>query len=465
MNKTWMAFLVAACLPASAEDESSIRFTNGDHLTGSPVAWDEKGVVWDSSLIERPVPFLKENILDITLPIQTPELKATDHEAIVTLTKGPYTKGGIVRGQLAEVTDDAVVIDTWYAGQLRFNRVMVDSVQIEPSDTVIYRGPNSLKDWKMTGPKDAWKYANFSFISSESGSIARDDLLADECSVAFDVEWKSDATSYKMVLFSDSADTGNPQSGYEFSMQRGGMVLRNVRTQSYLGSTHSSEVAQANRARIEIKASRLTGTIALFINDQFTDMWNDGELERSQLGNGLHFIASRQIPLRISRIRIAKWDGAIDEPLPARAGMRRMQFGFGEDGAPIAPAPKPEEKLDGQMKLANGDAIDGKVKSIQNGKVTIETSLGEVTLPVARLRTITLPPAEREVAIVRNNDVCAWMSDGGFIVFEFIKADEQTITGRSQNFGTATFRRDAFQKIEFNLYGIEPDALRDQYDW
>ena len=117
------------------------------------------------------------------------------------------------------------------------------------------------------------------------------------------------------------------------------------------------------------------------------------------------------------------------------------------------------------MKLANGDSIDGKVKSIEQGKVTVETPLGELTLPVARLRTIMLPAADKEESKAENADVRAWMADGGFLVFEFLSADKDTITGRSQTFGTATFRRDAFQKIEFNIHDWELDGLREESAW
>jgi hypothetical protein len=459
MIRTLIMVQSAACLATWAQDDSGIRFVNGDNLTGSPVSIHQDGLVWKSSLIEKPVPFLMEKVLDVTLPALTPELKATDHEAVVTLNKG-----GIVRGQLSGVTADTVVIDTWYAGRLHFKRAMVKSVAIEPSEMVLFRGPNSLKGWTVTPKPDAWRYTNFAFICKGGGSIARDDLLTDECSVAFDAEWNSDSASYKVVLFSNTKDNQNPNAGYEFSMQRGGMVLRNLQTQTFIGSAHSAEIAQSNRARIEIKASRRTGKIVFSINNRVMDMWTDADLPRSQLGNGLHFSTTRQVPLRISDIRIAEWDGMIDQAMPPRAGIRRIQMGFGEEEPP-ATQPDREENTEGRMKLANGDSLDGNVKSIQDGRVTIETSLGEVTLPVARLRTITLPEGGYDEAIARNGDVRAWLSDGSHIIFEFIGSEGDTITGKSQNFGTATFRRDAFQKIEFNIYNIALGEMRNPSDW
>lgn len=450
------------CLQAYAGGESFIRFNNGDRLTGVPESIDKEQVVWNSPLIERPVPFPIARILDLSMPSQAPAANAADHEAVVTLTK--EEKGGVIRGQLSDVTDDAVVIDTWFAGPMRFNRRMVKSVHIEPSSSLRYRGPNSIEGWTVNPKNDAWVYSNFSFLCKGSGSIARDDLLPDECSIAFDVEWNADSASYKVVVFSDSADTRDPQSGYEFSIQRGGMILRNLRTQSYMGNANSHEIFQSNRAHIEIKASRRTGKIAWYVNEKLVDMWTDNDVERGQLGKGLHFITLRAVPLRISKIRITDWNGNIDEPIPPRVGLRRIPMGIGPNDLP-KPEPDKDKEEDGRMKLANGDSIDGKVKSIQQGKVTVETPLGELTLPVARLRTIMLPAGDKEEAKAENRDVRAWMADGGFIVFEFLDADEDTITGKSQTFGTATFRRNAFQKIEFNIHDWELDSLRNEAAW
>jgi len=448
-----------ACLPLRAEDQAVVRFVNGDQLTGSPLVVDHQRVVWDSSLIERPIPFQRDMLLDISLPVQTPELAPTDHEAVVTLNKG-----GIIRGQLAQVTENVIVLDTWYAGRLEINRLMAANVQIEPSDVVIYRGPSSLKDWKITPRPDAWKYENFSFISSGGGSVSRGDLLTDQCAVSFDVEWNSDAASYKVVIFADDSEERGSASGYEFSMQRGGMVLRNLRTQSFIGTTQSTVMAQSHRARIGIKASRTTGKIAFYVNDRIVDMWTDPDIDRSRLGKILRFSAERRASLKISGIRIAEWSGIIDDPPPPRDANRPM-FGLGRLDSVQPAQPPPAKESEGRMKLANGDSLVGKVTTITDGKVTIDTTLGSVTLPVSRLRTISLPDTAKEEAIARNGDVRAWFADGSHIVFDFIGSDETTITGRSQNFGTATFRRDAFQKIEFNIYDFDLDTLRKDVDW
>ena len=48
------------------------------------------------------------------------------------------------------------------------------------------------------------------------------------------------------------------------------------------------------------------------------------------------------------------------------------------------------------MELANGDSLEGEVTSIQDGVITMKTPLGEVKLPVARLRTVALKKVDLE---------------------------------------------------------------------
>ena len=269
----------------------------------SPASLDQRIHPLGFPAHRTPRSFPCHKVLDVTLPSQPHAGHAADHEAVITLTK--KAKGGVIRGQLSEVTEDAVVINTWFAGPMRFNRSMVESVHIEPArQRALPRPQRNRRTGKSPHRRLPGHTQTPPSSAKGTGSIARDDLLSDECSVSFDAEWQSDATSFKVVLFSDSADTHEPKSGYEFSIQRGGMILRNLRTQTYIGNSNTQEIAQANRGRFEIKASRSTGKIAWYVNDKLIDVWTDNEVERGQFGKALHFITHRSAPLRISRIRI-----------------------------------------------------------------------------------------------------------------------------------------------------------------
>ena len=117
------------------------------------------------------------------------------------------------------------------------------------------------------------------------------------------------------------------------------------------------------------------------------------------------------------------------------------------------------------MELANGDSLDGEVVSITDGVITVKTPLGEVKVPVARLRTVALKKVDLERCKRRNGDIRAWFTDGSSIVFRLDGVGDGTLTGSSQNFGTATFKIAAFNRIEFNIYDPDLEDKRAPGEW
>jgi hypothetical protein len=451
-------FLSLLTLPATAAPLASVRFANNDALIGTAESITPGALVWNSPLLEKPASFHLDKVLELTLPASEPEQQAPDHEATITLTNGDT-----LRGQLASVTDEIVALDTWFAGRLEFRRVMVSGVKIEERAGFLYRGPTGIDGWIQAEESPPWSYSRSAFRSSATGGIARADLLTDECSISFDAAWKGDSIRMRVILFSDDASTDNPSSGYELSFQRGSIHLRNCKTQSFLGSTQSQALMENDKVRVEIRASMKNNRIALFINDRITEVWNDPDGQKNGKGSALHFISGSQLPLRISNIRIAPWDGAIERMPEPQFGMRA--FGMQGVRERATPAPAPEDKGGERMELANGDSMTGEVLSIQDGVIAIKSPLGEIDLPVSRLRTLALKPVEAERSIRRNGDVRAWFPDGSSIVFRLDDCGDGTLVGSSQNFGTATFQIAAFNRIEFNIYSSEHQALRGTDDW
>ena len=70
-----------------------------------------------------------------------------------------------------------------------------------------------------------------------------------------------------------------------------------------------------------------------------------------------------------------------------------------------------------------------------------------------------------EEAKLENGDIRATLTDGSRLVFRLDGVEENSIIGFSQNFGTARFRKDAFKRIEFNLYPKNGEAIRPSEDW
>lgn len=438
---------------------SIVRFSNEDQLAGSMESLSSEFLVWTSPALEKPVPFVLGSVVDLSLPAATPE-SAADHVAILTLTNGD-----IVRGQLASVSDETIALDTWYAGRISFNRLMVSDMKIEGATNFLYRGPTGLDGWTQStdSTPPAWSYARSAFLSHEPGGIAKDDLLPEECTVTFDVAWKSDSIQLKVILFSDQPSSENPDSGYELSFQRSSVYLRNCKTRSFLGSTHSQALREDEKVKIQIRASRKSGKVCLFINDRIIEVWTDPDIAKNRFGSCLHFVSAKSLPIRISGIGVTGWDGLVDQMPELRVGMNR-RFGFQEQ----RDIPEPEETettKENQMELANGDRLEGEVTSIEDGMISVKTPLGDFKAPIRRFRTVALKKVDLERCIRRNGDIRASLPDGSSFVFRLDGVDDDTLTGSSQNFGTATFKTAAFNRIEFNIYDLALDEKRGTDDW
>ena len=464
MKLTLVPLILGTALQiAAAADalESSIRFSNNDQLSGSLETLTTEQIVWKSPILVKPIPFLLKNVIDLTLPA-TLTASAAKHEASVTLTNGD-----LVHGQLASVSDESVELDTWFAGRLKFNRLMIRDVQISERPDFIYRGPTGLDGWKQSGEKPAWTYLNSSFRSTSVGSIARDVNLPDECSIAFDASWRG-SFSLKLVFFSDDLASDHPTSGYEMTIQTRSVYLRSCKTQKFLGHTPNAVMLQENeKARIEVRASRKTGKVCLFVDGQIIDVWTDPDFGTNEFGRGLHFISQNESPVQVSRIEVGAWDGEVDQVPDAqlRGGIR--QFGnqieqMDDEPEPVTPEKKPNTE---RMELRNGDSITGEVISIIDGTITVKTPFREVKLPIESLRSVALKPVDLERCKRENGDVRAWFPDGSSMVFRLEGVTDDSLIGYSQNFGTVNFKISAFNRIEFNIYDPELQEIRLANGW
>ena len=448
----------AASVCAEPAADAVVRFANDDRLEGRIESLSPESLTLSSPILENPASFHLDKVLEVGLEAVYRDVDA-DHEAVVTLTKGD-----VVRGQLAAVTDDVVSLDTWFAGRLDLKRGMVAGIRIEPRrDDLVYHGPESLDGWVASGKPGAWNYRRLAFVSTSEGGIARPDVLPDVCSVSFDIAWKAEALALKVFLLTDEPESDNPESGYEISIQRRSVYLRNCSKQRYLGSASSSGALRENtRARIELRASSKTGKVVMLVNDEVIESWDDPDVGEGRFGHTLHFVAPDPGPLRISNIRVAEWDGVASEPVPPQGFGNRMRM-RGLLDEPAEDNPQAED--DGRMKLANSDSIDGTVTSIADGVITLDTKLGEIEVPVSRFRTLALAPVEYDEAILRNGDVRAWFPDRTSMVFRLDGVNGDKITGSSQNFGTAEFDIRAFSRIEFEIHNPQYEDKRGDEDW
>lgn len=452
--------LLLACVPALACGQeqgapSVIRFANQDQLSGELESFAKDRLFWNSPIQTKPAAFWLKEVLDLTLPAETPIIKA-NHEATLDLARGDS-----VRGQIASVTDDSVELDTWFAGRMKFPRVMVRDVKITDRPELLFRGPSSMEGWTQSVEPEAWRFQSGAFRSVSAGSIGRDVELPDEFRISFDAAWR-DSFNLAVILFSDNVSSESPDNGYEISFRRRSVNLQRCGSHNFIGQAQAAELNEDEKARIEFRASARTKNICFYINGKLIEVWTDQAMEKESLGRGIQFISQDNGPIRISGIEVASWDGVLDETPRRNAFANR----FRELDFRNEPQKEEPEKADaGRMLLRNGDSIAGEVLSIWDGVITLKTSFDEVKLPVARFRSIALKEASLEEPKRENGDVRAWFMDGTSLVFRLEEMGNGRIRGYSQNFGTVDFDEKAFAKLEFNIYNQKLASLREESGW
>jgi len=441
-----LVFIVAGVIRVTAGD-AEIRFVNDDRLTGSLESMGVDRLMWNSPALQKATTFQISKVVELRLP-GDPASGSSACELVLDLSNGD-----VARGKLATVNERAVVLDTVFGGRMEFNRAMIAAARIEATNEMVYRGPTGMDGWRQSGEKEVWSYGRSAFRSIGIGGIGRDDLLPESCAVSFQIEWKGDSCGMKIFVFSVGAGDDEANEGYELIIQRGNYRLKKCSTQNFLGSGNASALTMANKARFEIRASRQTGLICLFINERLCEKWLDPDFKKDDFGNGLQFFSVNDQAQKITDIRVAKWDG-VEEGVPEGRGGIAMR----------ASAHAASTAKDG-MQLANGDFVAGELVAIDDGIVTVKSSLGEVKLPVDRLRTLALRALNSERAIRRSGDIRVFIKGGTRLVMRLEAVEQGRLIGLSQNFDRASIGIDAIERIEFNIYDPALELMRSSGEW
>ncbi|MEY3395712.1 MAG: hypothetical protein RL346_1948 [Verrucomicrobiota bacterium] len=454
--KAILLSIVLTVLSLGNQDSATVRFANGDELSGHALAIGKDRISWQSSLLVEPADLKLSHILDVRLPSRLPsdDTPQPSHEAVLEITNGD-----VVKGALVAMNDREIMLNTWYAGKLVFPRLNVKSIRIQRVMKVFYRGPDNLGTWKISGNPESWALDNERFVASGSrGGIARDFDLPDEYEISFQFDWRGMLRG-RMVFGSSDVHSIAPDTGYEMNFQSSMVNLRRLNDRNWLGTQSNLSAFRKNEsAKIDVRVSKKTGKVLLYVDDEPAGIWSDASLKDSK-GNGIHFISDMQMgnsqaahSIAVSNIVVREWDGYLDEKVAGELLMKeqRMQgfnLGMREPSEPVkAPLPK------GRMILANGDTIEGDVVGVDDEQIRLKTPFSEVSFPVYRLSSIPLESGEHETAKLENGDVRASLADGSKLVFRLDDVKDGKLLGFSQNFGHATFDQSAFKHIQFNLY-------------
>ena len=166
--------------------------------------------------------------------------------------------------------------------------------------------------------------------------------------------------------------------------------------------------------------------IGLLIDGGLVKDWIDSD-SFAGTGTAIRFVHQGQGAVKLSNIKVTEWDGQFDDPIS------------------ITP-----NKTQDIARLRNGDRVPGAVKSIHNGKMKVEAPGNTLDIPMSRVKQIEFagnnPPKKNSTNLVR-----AFFTNGGSLTFELQKWTPDALLAKSENFGTITFKPNAFSRILFDL--------------
>jgi hypothetical protein len=283
-----------------------------------------------------------------------------------------------------------------------------------------------------------WRYKNGAFYATKAASIARDLKLPDVASIQFDVAWKG-TFSIAVALYATSlqpvslaAKEKEPDFGGFYSLMLNNYTLNELKVVKkneplrLLGQAPIPEFTQKSSAQIEIRVSKPKRIIALLVDGNLAQEWRDTE-EFAGEGTAMRFVHQGAGAIKLHNLRISDWDGQLPEKVSTNV---------------------PDPKLD-LARLRNGDKVGGTVRSIQNGKVQIETSGSKLEIPLNRFNRLEFATEKTERPPMLANSVRAFFVRGQSVTFQLEKWDDSGVVAKSPAFGKVTFKPTAFSKLQF----------------
>lgn len=421
--------------PQAGPAQDTLSFLNKDQLHGILLGIDKDTALrWQSPEAHDPIVFKTGQVSQIRLDSHKAHAAAKSAQ-LVGLTNGDQFPGNVV-----SLDDKALVLDTWYAGRLSIPRAMLRHITpLSDTSASLYEGPAGLDGWTVgrMGGGRSWAFRDGALVGTNYGTIGRDVKLPDMSNIEFDVMLRGNS-QFSIGIYSDRAD--NFGNCYMLQLSNGYTELQRYSRNggsNDLGSTQLQNSMRRDKSHIQLRTNKDKKSIWLSVDDKMVKEWTDSA-DFNGGGGNIIFSCQPGTFVKISNIKVTKWDGKFDDSTAAG-----------------------QKSTDDSVELANEDKVTGRLESIQDGKAKFASAYAELNIPLERVEQIDLATAHSEQPKQMPADVRAYFPEGGSVTMQLTQWDAKGCTGSSPNFGTASFSPDAFAKILFNLPAQQQNANAD----
>lgn len=358
--------------PGTRSEEVILRNTSRDRFSGKLIEYDPtKGLIWKHPSIRDPLIIKLADISSISLKHEKPSVKAREHKGRINLLAGCS-----LTGDLVTLGEKELVLDTWYAGQLKLPRALLTGLYPDTIGArVLYEGPSKDDGW-MTGDRNAainnrllkfgqpapanrppssgrWLFDNNAFQSTGSnGLLARKIKYPDRINLEFDLNWTgSPSFNIGIHFFGNRFDQYqsnayairlDPNYCYVYRMSFNG-------GSSSLGGNARSRLNNTKKiARVSIRIDRTKKTFTVMVDGNQIGQWREAGNFVGK-SDGLMFVSRSSYRVAVSRIRLSEWDGRL--PSAQAQGDTSKDY----------------------VRFANEDHMSGRVTAIRDGKLYLKT--------------------------------------------------------------------------------------------
>lgn len=426
--------------------DDRLDFINGDRIHGrlSAASASAGRLTWKHTAAAEDILFEPASLAQIQLASRRTSTSA-EYDAMVHLTNGDMLPGRVVAMD-AEILE----LDTWFAGLVKINRSMVTSILPNLSmSNVLFEGPNELSEWTLYphgGSRPQWRYSEGALYALQRYPAGRIiDKLPEKYEVRFDAAWRG---SYPQFTFAFStADVQQSSDAYILNVQSTSISMsrstrntggNNIGTQiNYPGFDGNSGKRSASFIMLVDKTAR---SFTLLIDGSMAGQWTDpGEFAGN--GNGIAFRSGSSSDLKISRIKVAHWDGRV----PGVAGSSETA------------------SKDDQVRFVNNDKFSGRIVSIADGIVKFETSYATLDVPVNRVMEIVMASETSERARRNRDDVRAVFVEKGLLTLNLERIEDEVLHGKSENFGSIAVPLGVMKNLSLNIYREKQEEASDDF--
>lgn len=432
----WSGAVLCGCLVGVAAPRAQevtnrpalLQLTDGSTLHGSLSSiLKEEGLAWKHPAARAPLQLLLTNVAAVRF-----ERAQALNRDFKPSCRFYFKNGDEVAGNLLSMQNGQASLESWFGKDLHASIAALDSITFSAKGyRLLYEGPSGTDGWRIGRNPRSWEYKDGAFVANGADLLGRDFGLSGSAALEFDLEWNG-SFSLSITLYAQAIDRFDyGTSAYLLYIGNGSVSVQRVQAGSgatMLGQASVPDMARRNKMRFEVRCNKDDATIAVLADGVVVQRWKDSGGFVAK-GSGIVFFSQVEAKsLTLSNIRVAEWDGK-----------------FEPDSSTNAPT-----DVD-VIFLANRDRVTGKVQSVEEGKVSIETKLAKLSIPMARVTQVQFaagPPSTNQAGAMP--EVRALFPGGEGLSFELHRWEEGQVTGTSRTFGDLSFDPKSIRQLQFS---------------